>query len=130
MRWVVIISLCLNLLGPAQVWAQTIDKSPLTYSIRDYGVVLMTAILGGLVSWYSRVRKGELPQASVMVLIGELCTSAFAGLLAFWLCEWANAPQLLTAALVGISGHAGARSILWLERQAEKKLNVDSRLPK
>lgn len=130
MRWMVVFSLVLQLLGPAQLFAQALDKSPLTYSVRDYGVVLMTAIFGGLVSWYGRVRKGELPQTSVMVLIGELCTSAFAGLLAFWVCELSGFPPLLTAAIIGISGHAGARSILWFERQLEKRLPTDSKLPK
>jgi hypothetical protein len=47
-------------------------------------------------------------------------TSAFAGLITFWLCEWAVVHPLLTAALVGISGHMGSRAIFKLERLAER----------
>lgn len=117
--------LCFHLLSPLNAWAQEAAKSPLSYSIREYGMVLMTALLGGLVSWYTRVRKGELKGFSLFVLVGELSTSALAGLLAFWLCEYAALQPLLTAAIVGIAGHAGARALTQLENWAERKMHKD-----
>ena len=110
--------------------AQTTVKSPISYSLQEYGFVLGTAILGGLAAWWMRVSKGELAMWNVSALIGELCVSAFAGLIAFWLCEYMNLNPLLTSAVVGMSGHAGAKGLLWLEnigrKRAERAFGVDT----
>jgi hypothetical protein len=120
--------LCLHLLAPTAAFAQTTVKDPLNYPIKQYGFILAVALLGGLVSWYAKVRKGDTTAANLGGLIGELATSAFAGLLAFWGCEYYNLPPLLTAALAGLAGHAGGSGIAWLEalakRRAEKALDV------
>ena len=55
-------------------------------------------------------------------LIGEIATSAFAGLITFWLCEAAQLDPLVTAALVGISGHMGSRALYQFERWAQTRL--------
>ncbi len=119
---------CLHLLLPLAVHAQTVLKTPLSYSLQEYGVVLGTALLGGLANWLIKVRRGELLAWSISAMIGELCVSAFAGLTAFWLCEWGGVAPLMTAAVVGMSGHAGARGINWLEaagqRMIEKRLGI------
>ena len=133
MKFIVSLALCMNLWAPTLVIAQTIAsqplvKTPLSYSLREYGVVLATALLGGAASWYMKVRKGELMAWNLSSLIGELCVSAFAGLIAFWLCEYFNLNPLLTSAVVGMSGHAGAKGLIWLEgagqRIMEKKLGL------
>lgn len=120
--------LCMNLLLPLAVQAQTVLKTPLSYSLQEYGIVLGTALLGGLANWWIKVRRGELLVWSISAMIGELCVSAFAGLTAFWLCEWWGVQPLMTAAVVGMSGHAGARGINWLEavgqRMIEKRLGI------
>jgi hypothetical protein len=114
-----LIALCIGLLLP---WvARAESKDPLSYPLKQYGFILVTALLGGLVSWYAKVRKGEAQAWNIMQLVGELCTSAFAGLLAFWLCELANAPALLTASLVGIAGHMGTRAIQAFEAFAQRR---------
>lgn len=110
----------LYLLAPHLVMAQA-TKDPLGYSLKTYGLILGMSLLGGFVSWYAKVRRGDLPGWSLMQLVGELCTSAFAGLVAFWLCEWANFPQLLTAPIVGVAGHMGTRGIQLLERIGEAR---------
>ncbi|SFB73963.1 LydA holin phage, holin superfamily III [Polaromonas sp. OV174] len=121
--------LCLHLLMPLAVQAQNIIKTPLSYSLQEYGIVLATALLGGLASWWMKVRRGEVLAWSISALIGELCVSAFAGMLAFWSCEYLNFHPLLTASIVGMSGHAGAKGLSWLEsvgqRVIEKKLGID-----
>jgi len=109
-------------LGISQAAAGTENKSPLDYPLSQYGLMLSTALLGGLVSWWAKVRKGEASAWALHTLIGELCTSAFAGLLAFWLCEWAGTPQLLTVSLVGIAGHMGTRAIAAFETWAQTRL--------
>lgn len=121
--------LCLHLLMPIAASAQAIIKTPLSYSLQEYGVVLGMAMFGGAVSWWMKVRRGELLAWNLAALIGELCVSAFAGLVAFLLCEYFNLHPMLTPAIVGMSGHAGAKGIGWLETLGqhvlEKKLGID-----
>lgn len=129
MRFIIELMLCLQLLMPLAANSQTIMKTPLSYSLSEYGVVLATALLGGVASWFMKVRRGELLLWNLSALIGELCVSAFAGLLAFWICEWLELKPLLTAALVAMAGHAGARGLGWAEmlaqRLVEKKLGIE-----
>lgn len=114
---------CAHLLAPIAASAQTL-KTPLSYSLAEYRAVLATALLGGIVSWWAKVRSGEIPKWSLTHLAGELSTSALAGLVCFWLCEWAGVAPLLTAALTGICGHMGTRAITIFERWAAKKFGA------
>jgi hypothetical protein len=114
-----------HLVLPASVWAQDRAKNPLDYSLKQYALFLGAALLGGFVSWYSKVRSGAIPALSINHLVGELCTSAFAGLLCFWICEWSGFPQLLTAALTGVMGHMGTRGISMLEEWAAQKFGAN-----
>ena len=104
--------------------AQAADASPLDLPIRQYVLVLIVAILGGVVSFYAKVRQGYVKAWNVFHLIGEMATSAFSGLLAFWICTFANTPELLTIAFVGISGHMGARAIALFEVWMQKKFGA------
>jgi len=112
-------------------YAQDQLKSPLSYSLREYGVILGIALLGGLASWYSRVRKGETDMLNFSSLIGELAISAFAGLISFWICESLDLSPLITAAVAGMAGHAGGNGISWLERlgknYAERRMGVSGK---
>lgn len=107
-------------LGSTPLWAQTDSKDPLDYPLRTWGLMLIMAIFGGFVSWYGKVARKELPAASLFHLIGELATSAFAGLMMFFFCEWAHSPTLLTVALVSMSGHMGAKLLGWGEEKLKK----------
>ena len=120
-RVIVTFVLVLHLLAPAAAWAQDKAKNPLDYSLKQYAMFLGAAILGGFVSWYSKVRSGVLPATSINHLVGELCTSAFAGLLCFWICEWSGFPQLLTAALTGVMGDMGTRGVTMVEDWATRR---------
>ncbi|WP_424219414.1 phage holin family protein [Azovibrio sp.] len=53
---------------------------------------------------------------------GEV-TFSFACLITFWLCEAAEIEPLITAALVGISGHMGSRALYQFERWAQTRLD-------
>lgn len=118
----------IGLLIPAAARADA--KDPLSYPLKQYGFVLGLALLGGLVSFYAKVRKGEAQALNVMQLVGELTTSAFAGLLCFWLCELAGAPALLGACLVGAAGHMGARAIATFEAFALQRWAQGTQIPK
>lgn len=110
-----------HLLMPAYAFAQARVSDPLDYPLKQYALILGVSLLGGFASWYAKVRKGDLPGWSIHHLIGELATSAFAGMLCFWLCEWMGAPPLLTAPLAGIAGHMGANAITLLEQWAAQR---------
>lgn len=107
------------MLFPLIAWAE--PKDPLSYPLKQYGLMLGTALLGGLVSWAAKVRDGSVSAFNLMHLIGELCTSAFAGLICFWICESFGLAPLMTASLVGISGHMGTRAISAFEDFAQRK---------
>lgn len=111
------------LLAPAVALAEALPsvKDPLNYPLRQYGFILAVSMLGGAVSFWTKMRAGDVKGSHIAALIGELTTSAFAGLLAFWICEYASVPPVLTAALAGLAGHAGGRGVAWLEDQARRK---------
>ncbi len=117
----------IGLLLPMVAKAQA--KDPLAYPIKQYGFVLGVALFGGLVSFYARVRKGEVMALNIMQLIGELTTSAFAGLMCFWLCQLSGAPALLEACLVGVSGHMGTRAIAMFEAFAMRRWAAGAHAP-
>lgn len=112
--YALIFALCIS--GPT--WAQEVipPRSPLSYSLREYGLILAIAMLGGFVRWYNAVRRGESAVYDLRILMGELFTSAFIGILTFWACEAMNVQPLITAALAGMAGHAGVSGLLWAER--------------
>lgn len=98
-----------------------IDKDPTSFSLVTYAWVLLLAGVGGFVSFMRRLKEGHVRAFNVVEFVGEIVTSAFAGVITFWLCEHAQTPQLLTAAMVGISGHAGSRALHVLESWLEKR---------
>ena len=100
------------------------EKSPETYSILTYGWVFALAILGGVVSFMRKLQSGHTRAFNIIEFVGEIVTSAFAGVLTFWMCEHSGLSPLVTAAFVGISGHMGSRAIFmaegWLAKQFPK----------
>jgi len=98
------------------------EKDPLTYSLITYLWVLSLASWGGIVSFNNNRKNGVTRPFNFVELIGEISTSAFVGVLTFWLCESAGINSLVSAALVGISGHAGSRVLRQLEKWAERKM--------
>lgn len=91
-----------------------LDKDPTTFSLLTYMWVFLLAMTGGLVAFIRRLNKSRkpLPLTEVFVrLLGELIISGFAGVITFYLCEFWNFDQLLTAVLVAISGHLGGGAI-------------------
>lgn len=97
------------------------DKDPFSYSLLTYAWVLIVAVAGGVVNFHRKMREGATRAFNITEFIGEIITSAFAGLLTFWLCEWAGIAPLLSAVLIAISGHMGSRALFGIERWAEAR---------
>jgi hypothetical protein len=98
------------------------DKDPTTYGWLTYAWVIALAAAGGVVSFLRKVREGHARAFNLAEFVGEVFTSAFAGVITFWLCEAAGFSGLITAALVGIAGHMGSRAIFAFEKWAESRL--------
>lgn len=97
------------------------EKDPSNYSMITYAWVICLAGVGGAVSFMRKLKAGTVRAFNITEFVGELITSGFAGLLTFWLCEAADINKLLSAVLIGISGHMGSRAIFRIEKWAEDK---------
>lgn len=92
------------------------EKDPSSYSLLTYAWVIALSIWGGAVNFYQKVKTGDARPFNVVEFIGEICTSGFAGVITFYLCEAGGFSPLMTAAMVGVAGHMGGRAIFQLER--------------
>lgn len=117
--------LCLYLLLPARAYAEGANAAdnPLSYSLKEYGFMLGISMLGGAVSWYAKVRKGDPSAMSIFAVMGELMTSAFSGLVAFLGCKYLGLSPTLTAAIVGVAGHMGTRAINAAEAMLQSRID-------
>lgn len=110
------------------------EKDPNNWSVITYALVAFWAVVGGLVSFYGKVRAGVARWLNLHELIGEMATSAFFGLSVGLACGWMNAPLTLTFAVVGVAGHMGSRGIFIAEKimqkGIEKHLGVQGDEPK
>ena len=104
------------------------EKDPSTYTLLTYAWVFLLSMAGGVVSFARKMREGVVRAFNITEFIGELITSAFAGVMTFYLCEWSGVAPLLSAVLIGISGHMGSRAIFGIERWVEKR-GVGAREP-
>jgi CHASE2 domain-containing sensor protein len=97
-------------------------KDPTTYSWLTYAWVIAWSVLGGLVSWYGKIKAGQARPFNLAELVGEISTSAFAGISTFYVCEWGAVDPLLSAVFIGIAGHMGTRFIFFAEKMLERRL--------
>lgn len=102
-------------LAAGVAWASG-ERNPFDFSVFTYVWVMSLSALGGVVNFSRKMREGQVRAFNVTEFIGELVTSAFAGLLTFWMCKGAGIDDLYAAVLIGISGHMGSRAIFGLER--------------
>jgi len=97
------------------------EKDPLSYSVLTYAWVFALAVLGGRRNFMRKLQEGHARAFNIIEFIGEIVTSAFAGVITFWLCEKADLSPLITAAFVGVSGHMGSRAIFAFEEFLKAK---------
>jgi len=98
-------------------------RDPTTYSWLTYTWVVMWSVLGGLVSWYGKIKAGVSRPFNLVELFGEIATSAFAGITTFYVCEWGGVDPLLSAVFIGIAGHMGTRFVFFAEKMLERHLS-------
>jgi hypothetical protein len=95
---------------------------PMAYPLITYVWVFVWSAFGGIVSFIQKVKAGHARVFNLAEFVGELCTSAFVGLLTFWLCQSQGISPLNTAIAVSISGHMGTRALFMLEKNLERRV--------
>ncbi len=100
------------------------NEPDLFHSYKEYmpfAWMIGLSFWGGVASYVRKIKEGHI-RFSFAELVGELFISGFVGVLTFLLCQSAQFNSLLTAAMVGISGHMGSRAIFIIEKLVEAKL--------
>jgi len=100
------------------------EKDPTSYELITYLWVLALSCWGGIANYIRNMKSGYVTQFSLPEIVGEIVISGFTGVLTFWLCELSSFPPLLTAALVGVSGHMGSRAITLLESHFKRRMGL------
>ena len=100
-----------------------IDKDPTSFSWLTYAWMIGLASWGGLVRYYHRITVGNECFRWVN-FAGEILASGFFGVITFFLATAAEFEQLVTAAMVGISGHMGAHIKYYLFSFVQKKYGI------
>lgn len=96
-------------------WRNSVpDKDPMSYTLITYSWVFLISIWGGLSGYIRKIKTGQ-SKFSMAELVGELCISAFVGVVTFFMCESANFSPVMSAAIIGMSAHMGSRSIFVME---------------
>src|SRR3989338_2056550 len=98
------------------------EKDPANYSLLTYLWVIAIASWGGVVNFHRKMRAGHARAFNLVEFIGEITTSAFVGVVTFWMCEAGGINPLISAALIAVSGHMGGRAIWQFEKWAERRL--------
>jgi hypothetical protein len=83
--------------------------------------ILVLAGWGGLANFWRKRMSGQARPFNLAELAGEICISGFAGVVTYFLATAAGINELVVAALVGISGHAGSRAIFGIEKMLDRK---------
>jgi hypothetical protein len=106
---------------------QTLFSGLATVPLISWVWVLAISGWGGLVAYIGEVKAGRRANLSIVELVGELMTAAFAGTLTFMVGAALGAPELLLAPLVGVAGHMGSKWIRVLERGMQTHLEALAR---
>ena len=93
-------------------------KDPTSYSLLTYAWIILLSTAGGALNFIRKARSGEVKHFDFVLFFVEVLASGLVGIITFWLCEHSNIDPLLTAALVGISGHMGSRTLYIFENKA------------
>jgi hypothetical protein len=101
-----------------------LEKNPFGDSLSTLLYAVGLAILGGLVKYLNHTDK-----FSAWVLLRDLVTAGFCGLLTNWMCEWMNIQGPLSAILIATSGLMGTRLLREIENFYRIRMGLQPRSP-
>lgn len=96
----------------------------------NYITLVMMVVLslwGGLVNYLGRIKSGVVKRFNLVELIGEFTISSFAGLLVGFIAIAFDVNPYVSLALAGVAGHAGGRTVYFLDKIFEARLESFSK---
>ena len=99
-------------------------KDPLNWTLGTWMLALSSAMGGGIVNWYAKLKSGHVRVFNFVELLGEVFTSGFVGLGVFMLLDSWDQPAGLCAAAAGVAGHMATRLLFAIERAVERQLSA------
>lgn len=89
-----------------------------------FAIVMMVILSawGGLVNYLGRLKSGLVKEFNLIELVGEFAISSFAGLTVGLIALSFDVHPLMTMALAGVAGHAGGRTVYFLDRLFQRRL--------
>lgn len=104
------------------------QKGPESIDLYTYAWVIWISTVGGIVAFMHKLLKKRTRKFNMLEFIGQCTTSAFSGVIAFWVCQYLEETgylkHTLTPAIVGLAGHMGNRFITFLENGIMRKSPV------
>jgi hypothetical protein len=107
-----------------------IEKDPSNIPLVTYLWVLALSVFSGFASFMRNLRQGRARVFNIVEFVGEIASSALAGLITFWLCQESGVSPLMTAVFVAISGHMGSKALALLEDWMERRFPEMTTQPK
>jgi hypothetical protein len=99
------------------------ENDPTNWGIATWALAVGMSLLGGLVSWYSRIKAGHPLVFNFVEFLGESVTSAFVGLMSFMILDSFGYPWGICAAAAGISGNMAPKLLCMVKQMIEDRFN-------
>jgi len=96
------------------------EKDPSNWEIGTWVLLLTVSALGGLSSWYQRVKAGRTRACNAVEFVGEIATSGLMGFVGFAVGIHYIESDAMAAALAGMSAHFSTRILFQAEGLLEK----------
>jgi hypothetical protein len=84
-------------------------------------LAVLLSLWGGFINYLGRIRQGAM-RFSLVELAIELAISSFAGLTVGLMALSLHVSPLMTLAMAGLAGHAGGRTVFFLDRWYKRRL--------
>jgi len=99
-----------------------LDKDPTSWNAATWLLAVGMAMGGGIINWYTKVKRGQTRMFNLVELIGEMFTSGIVGIGTFMVLASFNQPMGLCAAAAGIGGHMATRLLFLIENALESNI--------
>lgn len=91
------------------------EKDPTLWGFATWLLLLVMSLLGGLTSWYRRVKAGHTRAFNLIELAGEMSISFFMGFVGFVVADWYFESHGIAAGAAGMSAHFATRLLFSAE---------------
>ena len=91
------------------------EKSPETWSLATWLIVMGMSLLGGFTSYYRRVKAGMPAAISFIEILGEAALCVMMGFCGFLFADWWFNDQRISIASSGLAAHFAVRLLFGAE---------------